>query len=84
MLNPRLRYSHVLRIGLLFWTLGAGLKLLFNEKTHTYTYVIVLALEGIGVGWVHQPGMPPSHATSNIMNESSSYVHRSCSFTSQF
>jgi disulfide bond formation protein DsbB len=47
----------VLRCGLAVWTLGAGLKLLFNQTTHTSIYVIVLAIEGAGVGWVHQPGM---------------------------
>ncbi|KAI0502809.1 major facilitator superfamily domain-containing protein [Xylaria bambusicola] len=58
------RYSQVLRTGLLFWTLGAGLKLLFNENTPTHTNVIVLVLEGIGVGWVHQPGLVALQANS--------------------
>ncbi|KAK5630076.1 hypothetical protein RRF57_005791 [Xylaria bambusicola] len=56
--------SQVLRTGLLFWVLGAGLKLLFNENTPTHTYVIVLALEGVGVGWVHQPGLVALQANS--------------------
>jgi disulfide bond formation protein DsbB len=46
----------VLRCGLAVWTLGAGLKLLFGQKTHVAIYVVVLAIEGAGVGWVHQPG----------------------------
>ncbi|KJK80990.1 hypothetical protein H634G_03523 [Metarhizium anisopliae BRIP 53293] len=51
------RYSPVLRTGFLLWTLGSGLQLLFNLHTSTGTYVVVLAIEGAGVGWVHQPGL---------------------------
>ncbi|KAI0814557.1 MFS general substrate transporter [Xylaria sp. FL0064] len=58
------RYAPVLRIGFLFWTLGAGLKLLFDENTPAYTYVVVLAIEGAGVGWVHQPGLVALQANS--------------------
>ncbi|KAI0428517.1 major facilitator superfamily domain-containing protein [Xylaria sp. FL1042] len=58
------RYALVLRVGFLFWTLGAGLKLLFNERTPVHTYVVVLAIEGVGVGWVHQPGLVALQANS--------------------
>jgi hypothetical protein len=47
----------ILRTGFTIWTIGAGLKLLFNEHTHVAVYVVVLAVEGAGIGWVHQPGM---------------------------
>lgn len=46
----------ILRAGFAIWTIGAGLKLLFNEHTHVAVYVVVLAVEGAGIGWVHQPG----------------------------
>ncbi|KAI0966818.1 major facilitator superfamily domain-containing protein [Xylaria arbuscula] len=58
------RYSPVLRTGLLLWTLGCGLKLLFDENTSTYIYVVVLVIEGAGVGWVHQPGLVALQANS--------------------
>ncbi|KAI1811229.1 MFS general substrate transporter [Poronia punctata] len=58
------RYTFVLRAGFLFWTLGTGLKLLFDQDTPIYTYVLVLAIEGIGVGWVHQPGLVALQANS--------------------
>lgn len=51
-----LRYMPILRAGFTVWTLGAGLKLLFNRNTHIALYVVVLAVEGAGIGWVHQPG----------------------------
>ena len=54
--KPRLRYTLVLRIGFLLWTIGTGLKLLFNRETQTAVFVVVMAVEGAGVGWVHQPG----------------------------
>ncbi|OBS25307.1 hypothetical protein FPOA_05840 [Fusarium poae] len=58
------RYMPVLRCGLAVWTLGAGLKLLFGQKTHVAIYVVVLAIEGAGVGWVHQPGLVALQANS--------------------
>jgi disulfide bond formation protein DsbB len=56
MLTFRSRYTPVLRIGFVLWTVGTGLKLLFNQQTSIAIYVVVLAIEGAGVGWVHQPG----------------------------
>ncbi|CEF78893.1 hypothetical protein FGSG_12335 [Fusarium graminearum PH-1] len=58
------RYMPVLRCGLAVWTLGAGLKLLFGQNTHISIYVVVLAIEGAGVGWVHQPGLVALQANS--------------------
>ncbi|RBA21318.1 hypothetical protein FPRO05_07632 [Fusarium proliferatum] len=58
------RYMPILRTGFTIWTIGAGLKLLFNEHTHVAVYVIVLAIEGAGIGWVHQPGLVALQANS--------------------
>lgn len=41
------------------WTLGAGLKLIFSRNSPTGLYVAVLIVEGAGIGFVLQPGMPP-------------------------
>lgn len=53
------RYSPVLRIGLLLWLIGVGLKLMFSRTTPLAAYVVALAVEGAGVGFVHQPGKGP-------------------------
>ncbi|PNP80510.1 hypothetical protein FNYG_06109 [Fusarium nygamai] len=58
------RYMPILRTGFTIWTIGAGLKLLFNENTHVAVYVLVLAVEGAGTGWVHQPGLVALQANS--------------------
>ncbi|KAF5714685.1 major facilitator superfamily transporter [Fusarium mundagurra] len=58
------RYVPILRTGFTIWTIGAGLKLLFNEHTHVAIYVVVLAVEGAGIGWVHQPGLVALQANS--------------------
>ncbi|RYO88073.1 hypothetical protein DL762_003958 [Monosporascus cannonballus] len=50
------RYIPVLRFGFALWTLGAGLKALFSLDTPIVVYAVVLAIEGAGVGFVHQPG----------------------------
>ncbi|RYP24450.1 hypothetical protein DL765_000470 [Monosporascus sp. GIB2] len=49
------RYIPVLRFGFAFWTLGAGLKALFSLDTPIAVYAVVLAIEGAGVSFVHQP-----------------------------
>ncbi|KAJ5233640.1 Major facilitator superfamily domain general substrate transporter [Penicillium citrinum] len=51
------RFTPVLRLGLFLWSLGAGLQLLFNRNTHIIVYAVVLAIEGAGVGFTHQPGL---------------------------
>ncbi|KAL6922248.1 hypothetical protein FSHL1_006212 [Fusarium sambucinum] len=58
------RYMPILRAGFTVWTLGAGLKLLFNQDTHIAVYIAVLAVEGAGIGWVHQPGLVALQANS--------------------
>ncbi|WXC44115.1 hypothetical protein QX201_003850 [Fusarium graminearum] len=58
------RYMPILRAGFTVWTLGAGLKLLFNRNTHIAVYIVVLAVEGAGIGWVRQPGLVALQANS--------------------
>ncbi|KAF4452446.1 hypothetical protein F53441_4726 [Fusarium austroafricanum] len=58
------RYMPILRSGFTIWTIGAGLKLLFNQQTHTAVYIVVLVVEGAGIGWVHQPGLVALQANS--------------------
>ncbi|KAI1053725.1 hypothetical protein LB507_007420 [Fusarium sp. FIESC RH6] len=58
------RYMPILRTGFTIWTLGSGLKLLFMQDTHIAIYIVVLAVEGAGIGWVHQPGLVALQANS--------------------
>jgi MFS family permease len=58
------RYGPVLRVGFLLWSLGAGLKLVFSRTTPLPAYVVILAIEGAGVGLVHQPGLVALQALS--------------------
>ncbi|KAI0127597.1 major facilitator superfamily domain-containing protein [Xylariales sp. AK1849] len=51
------RYGPVLYIGMALWVLGAGLKILFSRTTPVAVYVIVLAIEGTGIGFVLQPAL---------------------------
>lgn len=51
-----IRFTPVLRIGLFLWSVGAGLRLLFKRDTCIFVYTVVLAIEGAGVGFTHQPG----------------------------
>ena len=52
-------------MGFFLWTLGAGLKLLFTRSTNIAVYIVVLAIEGAGVGFGHQPGTSSRSYTSN-------------------
>ncbi|KAI2741843.1 hypothetical protein DTO013E5_5265 [Penicillium roqueforti] len=58
------RYAPVLYCGMTLWTLGAGLKLLFSRTTSTAVYVIVLIIEGAGIGFVLQPALVALQALS--------------------
>ncbi|RYP59750.1 hypothetical protein DL769_008418 [Monosporascus sp. CRB-8-3] len=58
------RYIPVLRFGFALWTLGSGLKALFSLDTPIAVYAVALAIEGAGVGSVHQPGLVALQAFS--------------------
>ncbi|KAI1848067.1 hypothetical protein JX266_006180 [Neoarthrinium moseri] len=58
------RYGPVLYSGMALWTLGAGLKILFSLDTSVPVYVLVLAIEGIGIGLVLQPALVALQALS--------------------
>ncbi|KAH8893895.1 MFS general substrate transporter [Thozetella sp. PMI_491] len=51
------RYGPVLNIGMGLWALGAGLRILFSRTTPSAVHVIVLMIEGTGIGFVHQPAL---------------------------
>lgn len=52
------------------WVLGAGLKVLFSRSTPVSVYVVVLMIEGIGIGFVLQPGK--NHHMATILHPDSS------------
>lgn len=49
------RYGEVIWLGYALWTLGSGLTMLFDMNTPHWTIVLVLIVEGAGVGFVFQP-----------------------------
>ena len=49
------RYGEVIWSGFFLWTLGAGLTCIFNLNTPIAAIVIILLLQGTGVGFVFQP-----------------------------
>lgn len=52
------------RTGYALWTLGAGLVLLFSRTTPRWQIVIILIVEGAGVGFVFQPTLVAAQAHS--------------------
>jgi MFS family permease len=58
------RYGEVIWAGYALWTLGAGLTRLFNLTTPNYVIIIVLIIEGAGVGFVFQPTLVAAQAHS--------------------
>lgn len=48
----------------MLWSLGAGLKLIFSRTTPLAAYIVILAIEGAGSGFVHQPGLVALQALS--------------------
>jgi hypothetical protein len=55
----------VLWIGFAFWLLGVGLKVNFSRTVPVWAEVLTLIIEGIGIGFVHQPG--ESHVESSLL-----------------
>ncbi|KAJ9154906.1 Major facilitator superfamily [Pleurostoma richardsiae] len=58
------RYGPVLYVGMALWLLGTSLKLTFTRTTAISVYVIVLVIEGTGIGFVHQPALVALQALS--------------------
>lgn len=55
-LTAFLRFGPVLWLGFAFWLLGVGLKVNFSRSTPVWAEALTLIVEGIGIGFVHQPG----------------------------
>ncbi|KAL0938281.1 major facilitator superfamily transporter [Colletotrichum truncatum] len=58
------RYAPILFTGMGLWTLGSGLKIVFSRTTSVSTHIIVLVIEGAGIGLVHQPALVALQALS--------------------
>ncbi|KAE8410656.1 major facilitator superfamily domain-containing protein [Aspergillus pseudocaelatus] len=54
-ISRRKRYGEVIWTGFGLWTLGAGLMLLFNRHTSIGVIVVIVLIQGIGVGFTFQP-----------------------------
>ncbi|KAF1359336.1 MFS general substrate transporter [Lizonia empirigonia] len=49
------RYGEVIWSGFILWTLGVGLTCLFGLDTPIYAMVLILFVQGVGVGFIFQP-----------------------------
>lgn len=49
------RYLWIVVIGFVFWVLGTGLKCAFDRNTKIWHIVLVLVVEGLGIGMTLQP-----------------------------
>lgn len=49
------RYGEVIWLGFFLWTLGVGLTCMFNRDTPIWAIVVILFVQGLGVGAVFQP-----------------------------
>ncbi|PQE15302.1 MFS transporter protein [Rutstroemia sp. NJR-2017a BVV2] len=61
-ISRRKRYGEIIWIGFILWTLGSGLVLLFSRSTPKWKIVIILLIEGAGVGFVFQPTLIAAQA----------------------
>ena len=50
---------------MILWLLGTGLKLIFSRTTPLAVQVVILAIEGTGIGFVFQPGLVALQALCN-------------------
>lgn len=58
------RYGEVIWLGYTLWFVASGLILLFNRTTPKWQIVVILVLEGAGVGNVFQPTLVAAQAHS--------------------
>ncbi|KAF9880058.1 hypothetical protein CkaCkLH20_02012 [Colletotrichum karsti] len=58
------RYGEVIWLGFGFWTLGAGLSLIYDRDTKPGIIVIPLLIVGVGVGFIFQPTLVALQAHS--------------------
>ncbi|KAJ5988510.1 hypothetical protein N7481_003720 [Penicillium waksmanii] len=49
------RYGEIIWMGFGLWTLGAGLMLRFDDKTHPAVIAVCVGITGIGIGFTFQP-----------------------------
>lgn len=54
-ISRRERYGEVIWSGFFLWTLGVGLTCIFNLNTPISAIVIILLIQGVGVGFIFQP-----------------------------
>jgi MFS family permease len=57
-------YMHCILLGFILWTLGSGLTLLFNRNTGLGPLIVILIVEGAGIGLTLQPTLVGMYANS--------------------
>ncbi|KAH7131799.1 major facilitator superfamily domain-containing protein [Dendryphion nanum] len=59
------RYLWIVALGFALWVLGTGLKCAFNRTTPSWHIILVLAVEGMGIGLILQPTLVAILANSS-------------------
>ncbi|THW52052.1 MFS general substrate transporter [Aureobasidium pullulans] len=54
-ISRRERYGEVIWLGFFLWTLGVGLTCIFDQNTPIAAIVVILLVQGAGVGLIFQP-----------------------------
>lgn len=57
-------YMHCIVVGFILWTLGSGLTLLFDRHFHLAPLIVILIVEGAGIGLTLQPTLVGMYANS--------------------
>lgn len=52
------KYNGVLRTGYILWAAGAGGRISLHRTSHIAVMVVTQIIEGIGIGFCFQPGLP--------------------------
>ncbi|KAJ5102970.1 hypothetical protein N7532_003499 [Penicillium argentinense] len=70
------RYGEIIWVGFGFWTLGAGLMLLFDHRTNPAVIAVCVAISGIGIGFTFQPTLVALQAHSTKSQRAVSISNR--------